>query len=294
MEHWRIVFTGAGDAFFNMALDEAILQSCQRGYVVPTLRLYLWRPPAISIGYSQPAQSTVDLNKCRENDIDVVRRITGGRAVLHENEMTYSVCASVREYPQLGEDINDTYQKISFALLESLKGLNIQAEWVKPHREEIGSTGNYYFSKPCFMSISRYEITVEGKKLIGSSQRRFQDSFIQHGSIPLGPGKFNLADLLSIESFGSENKGRPIVKRKLEENSTSLGRILKREVECEEVVSALKKGFGEFFGAEMVENKLSRKEIETARALTKKKYSTENWNLRKTRGEASVLGNSRC
>ena len=236
----------------------------------------------------------------------MVRRITGGRAVLHENEITYSVCASVKEYPELGENINETYQKISFALLEALKALKVFGEWVKPNRERIGidSTGSInslkasprtvwfgasslqvtedsYFSKPCFMSNSRYEITVEGKKLIGSAQRRFQDSFIQHGSIPLANGKFNLADLLSIESLASENTKKRMVKKKLEERSTSLEKILKRKVEYEEVVSALKKGFSKFFDVEMVEKEPTQKELETADMLKQKKYSTEEWNFRK-------------
>ncbi|MCK4428415.1 MAG: lipoate--protein ligase family protein, partial [candidate division Zixibacteria bacterium] len=224
----------------------------------------------------------------------------------HENEITYSVCASAQEYPELGENINETYQKISFALLESLKALKVFGEWVKPNREGIGIdpagsinslkasprtvwfgasslqvTGNSYFSKPCFMSNSRYEITVEGKKLIGSAQRRFQDSFIQHGSIPLGNGKFHLADLLSIESLASENTKKRVVKKKLEEKSTSLEKILKRKVEYEEVISTLRKGFSKFFDVEMVEKELTQKEIETTQVLKQKKYSTEEWNFRK-------------
>ena len=306
MKLWRFIFTGARDAFLNMALDEAILRSCQTGQASPTLRLYLWRPPGVSIGYFQSLEKTVDLNKCKKNNIDVVRRITGGRAVLHENEITYSVCASAQEYPELGENINETYQKISFALLESLEALKVFGKWVKPNRERTGidSTGSInslkasprsiwfgvsslqltedsYFSKPCFMSHSRYEITVEGKKLIGSAQRRFQDSFIQHGSLPLGNGKFNLADLLSIESLASENKKKRVVKKNLEEKSTSLGKILKRKVEYEEVISALKKGFSKFFDVEMVEKEVTQKEIETAQVLKQKKYSTEEWNFRK-------------
>lgn len=281
MKQWRFIFTGVSDAFFNMALDEAILQSCRSDQAIPTLRLYLWNPPGVSIGYFQSLEKTVDLNRCKKNNIDVVRRITGGRAVLHEDEITYSVCASVKEYPELGENINETYQKISFALLESLRALKVFGGWVKANRERIEITENSYFSKPCFMSNSRYEVTVEGKKLIGSSQRRFQDSFIQHGSFPLGDGKNNLADLLSSGSHDSENKKKRIVKKKLEEKSTSLGKILKRKVEYQEVISALKKGFSKFFDAKMVEKEVTQKELEVAQVLKQKKYLTEEWNFRK-------------
>jgi lipoate-protein ligase A len=286
MKQWRFIFTGANDAFFNMALDETILQSCQSGQAFPTLRLYLWKPPGVSMGYFQSLEKTVDLNKCREKNIDVVRRITGGRAVLHENEITYTVCASVKDYPKLGENINETYKRISFALLESLKTLKIFGEWVKLKREKIPIdstdsinslqiTEDSNFPQPCFMSNSRYEITVNGKKLIGSAQRRFKNSFIQHGSIPLGKGKVSLVDLLSEENY------REKMKEKLESKSTNLEKILKKKVGYEEVISALRKGFSDFFEVEMVESDLNQEEIETAQALREKKYLTDEWNFRK-------------
>jgi lipoate-protein ligase A len=281
MKQWRFIFTGANDAFFNMALDEAILHSCQNGQESPTLRLYLWKPPGVSIGYFQSLERTVDLDKCQENSIDVIRRITGGRAVLHENEITYSVCASVKEYPDLGQSVTETYRKISFALLESLKGLKVFGEWAKPERDGIESTENSLLAKPCFVSNSRYEITVGGKKLIGSAQRRFQEGFIQHGSIPLGDGMFNLIDFLSPESCTSEEHRKQMAKRKLEEKSICLGKILKREVESGEVIYALKKGFSKFFGAETIEEELTQKELENAQVLKQEKYSTEEWNLGK-------------
>jgi lipoate-protein ligase A len=275
MKQWKFIFTDASDAFFNMALDEVLLRSCEKGDAIPTLRLYLWRPPGVSIGYFQSIEKTVDLNKCKKNNIDVVRRITGGRAVLHENEITYSVCAPVKKYPELGENINGTYQKISFALLESLKALKIFGEWVKPERDRIEITENSFFSKPCFISNSKYEITIKGKKLIGSAQRRFQDSFIQHGSIPLGKGKVSLPDLLT------EGNNREKMKEELENKSTNLGTILKRKVQYQEVISALKKGFSQFFDVEMVETEPTKKEMETAQALKQEKYLTEEWNFRK-------------
>jgi lipoate-protein ligase A len=275
MKYWRFLLTGEKDSFFNMALDETILQSCQNGQASPTLRLYLWKPPGVSMGYFQSLEKTVDLNKCRKNNIDVVRRITGGRAVLHENEITYSICASTHQYPELGENINATYRQISFALLESLKILKVFGEWVKPKREGIQVTENSDLFKPCFISNSRYEITVDGKKLIGSAQRRFKNSLIQHGSIPLGKGKVNLPDLLS------EENNREKMKEKLESKSTNLEKILKRKVGYEEVISALRKGFSDFFEVEMVESDLTQEEIETAQALREKKYLTDEWNFRK-------------
>ena len=275
MNQWRFIFTGASDAFLNMALDEAILESCRRGYALPTLRLYLWKPPGISIGYFQTMEKTVDLRKCKRSNVDVVRRMTGGRAVLHENEITYSLCACCGDYPELGRNTQETYQRISFALLESLKALGIQAEWVKPKREGITLADNPFVSKPCFVSNSRYEITVGGKKLIGSAQKREKSSFIQHGSIPLSNGK------VSLPEFLREKNIRDDMKKKLEEKSTNLERVSKRRVECQEVISALKRGFSRFFDVKMVEEELSQKELQTAQMLKEKKYATEDWNFRR-------------
>ena len=168
MKPWRYIFTGAQDAFLNMALDEALLLSCQELNSPPVLRLYQWNPPGISLGYSQPIGKTVNLEKCRNLHIDVVRRITGGRAVLHESELTYSVCASLSNYPQLGKTTLQTYRIISQALLESLRILGIEGDWVKPARELLSASSPAALVQPCFVSHSRYEITVKGRKLIGS------------------------------------------------------------------------------------------------------------------------------
>ena len=282
MKRWRVIFTGANDAFFNMALDEALLLSCQKGDSPPVLRLYLWKPPAVSIGYFQSAEKTVDLKKCKDKGVDVVRRITGGRAVLHEDEITYSVCVSADDFPQLGANTFQTYQKLSMALLESLRLLGINGEWVKPSRDKKFSSFHMVLSKPCFMSNSKYEITVVGKKLIGSAQRRFsyrsdqkgKDSFIQHGSILTGKGKYSLAELLP------EKDSVERVKQNLEEKSTNIEKILKRRVKPDEIISALKIGFERVFDVGIENSVVSKKELKIAQTLKEKKYLSERWNLR--------------
>lgn len=282
MKKWRFIFTGVRDAFFNMALDEALLISCQKTNSPPILRLYQWNPPGISFGYSQSITKTVDLEKCYHHHIDVVRRITGGRAVLHENELTYSVCASASEFPELGRNTLQTYRKISQALLESLLILGIEGEWVKPARELESSSSPTMVAKPCFVSTSRYEITVNGRKLIGSAQRRFcahldlsaKESFIQHGSILTGKGRYNLADFLPPESLVEK------VKRDLEGSSTNLEEISKREIDFRELISALKVGFSKTFDAEMTDSSIAVEEFNQACVLKESKYKTSQWNFR--------------
>jgi lipoate-protein ligase A len=282
MNAWRFIFTSANDAFFNMALDEALLISCQQSDSPPILRLYQWNPPGISFGYSQSINKTVDLEKCRQHYIDVVRRITGGRAVLHDHELTYSVCAAVADLPELGRTTLQTYRIISQALLESLLLLGVEGEWVKSSGESESSFSPLV-TKPCFVSTSRYEITVKGKKLIGSAQRRFsahpnlsvKESFIQHGSILIGKGRYSLADFLPQKSSTEK------VKRDLEESSTNLEEILKRKTELGELTSALKEGFGNSFDIEMVDSSVSAEEFHRASVLNESKYNAPAWNFKK-------------
>jgi lipoate-protein ligase A len=283
MKSWRFIFTSENDAYFNMALDEALLLSCQESHSPPILRLYQWNPPGISFGHSQSITKTVNLEKCKQHRIDVVRRITGGRAVLHENELTYCVCASTVEFPQLGKSTFQTYQLICQALLESLLILGIKAEWVKPARESESSPSAILVAKPCFVSTSRYEITVSGRKLIGSAQRRFgthldlptKESFIQHGSILTGKGRYNLVDFLPLESSTEK------VKHDLEESSTNLEEILERKIEFGELILALKEGFAKVFDVQMENSIVSEEELQIACNLRDDKYLSENWNMRR-------------
>lgn len=282
MKPWRMVLTGASDAFSNMALDEALLISCQKGISPPVLRLYRWNPPAISIGYSQFAERTVDAGKCRKQGIDLVRRITGGRAVLHEDEITYSVCASTSSFPDLGESITETYRRLSMALLQSLRVLGIEGEWVKPSAEGRPVPAPSTWSTPCFLSSSRYEMTVGGKKLIGSAQRRFSlrsggrevnESFIQHGSILTGPGRHNLADLLPRDNT---TQG---MKRDLSERSTNLQVVLGRKVSQEEMARAVKTGFEEAFACRILHSVIWEQELQKAQKLRRLKYRCDQWNF---------------
>lgn len=283
METWRLILSGANEAYFNMALDEALLFSCRKNLSPPVLRLYEWRPPAVSIGYFQSAARTVDLRKCTREGMGVVRRITGGRAVLHEDEVTYSVCASTSDFPQLGNRVSQTYQKLSMALLHSLAVLGIDGEWVRPSGEARPTPLPVTSAKPCFISNSRYEITVAGRKLIGSAQRRFsvwsgqkqKGSFLQHGSILTGKGNHSLAELLPERSLTET------VRRDLLNRSTNLESILKRKVSAEEIASALRLGFEKIFDCRIEESVVSRRELELARILSRKKYADKRWNLRR-------------
>jgi lipoate-protein ligase A len=281
-QNWRFIYTGKNDPYFNMAVDEVLLHSVQKGYP-PVLRLYQWNPATVTIGYFQEVEKSVDLDRCNKSGIKFVRRITGGRAVLHDEEMTYSFCGSSKDFPELGENVAETYQTISTALLVSLKVLGIEAHWVKPSREEANRKNllaakrdrlskNKFFDLPCFSSFSRYEISLQGKKLIGSAQRRFGNYFLQHGSILLTIGNFKLINLLP--------KDNSFRKRHVEENSISLREIRGGEVSYLEVIRSLKQGFGSFFQKDFDESLLSTDELKNIQRLIEEKYSRDEWNLK--------------
>lgn len=164
-----------------MAVDEALADSCRRGRAGPTLRLYGWDRPSISLGYFQRPDEVVDLDRCRGGGVPVVRRTTGGRAVYHHREITYSLVAPI-PHPRFSPTIRGTYEVVARALATGLAalGFHVECHPAEPERPRrgIGSTW-------CFDSTSRYEITLDGKKVIGSAQRRWKTAFLQHGSILL-------------------------------------------------------------------------------------------------------------
>lgn len=179
MDSWRLVIDGYMSGAGNMAADEAILTSAERGECAPTLRLYRWSEPTLTVGYAQdPRPFAVGL--------PVVRRITGGRAVLHDMELTYSVVAG-NGHPLFSDGIMDGYRLISTAIVDALKECGVRAEFAPPPATPSGKGGA---GGACFRSPSRYEVLAGGKKLAGSAQRRFKRSFLQHGSILFGADRF--------------------------------------------------------------------------------------------------------
>ncbi len=167
--------TPMGDPYVNMAVDEfCLLQASKSGLVF--LRLYTWSVPTLSLGYFQKAGEEVDLGFLQERGMVLVRRLTGGRAVLHDDELTYSFAAPV-SHPAFGGDLRATYLRLAGALAASLEFLGIRVEVCR------GGGGGKSFL--CFDAPSRYEITWRGKKLIGSAQVRKRGAYLQHGSIPL-------------------------------------------------------------------------------------------------------------
>lgn len=253
MEQWRFLNTGAADGVTNMAVDEALLLGVNRGISPPTVRVYAWKPPTVSTGYSQDLAEELDLEACRRLGYGAVRRPTGGRAILHAGELTYAVAGPSDRRPLAGS-IMGTYRAIAGALLSGLEVLGVRAALAPVAGEERRVREGP--APPCFASSARFEVVYRGAKLIGSAQRRVGRGVLQHGSLLIDGTHTGLADVLWLRS----DRAREAVRRTLEEKTTNLEAILGRPVFFEEVADAIRAGFRESWGEELRKGPLTQDE----------------------------------
>jgi lipoate-protein ligase A len=251
---WRLIEEVEGDGAWNMAVDEAIFNMFPI-LKMPTLRLYTWSPPAVSIGRLQRA-CKINLEECERRGIDLIRRPTGGRAVLHQNELTYSFVHSAL----WSEGICKTHRVISEALAEGLKKLGLSP---------ILSPKKTFEKTPaCFESPSYAELTIEGKKVIGSAQTRNKKAFLEHGSIPLSIDYEALRITLGLNN---EAIGR------LKQRACGLGEF--GSFTLDEIKSAITEGFADRFGVKFKKGTLTSEELMLAKDLLAK-YRGREWNFR--------------
>jgi len=220
-----------------MATDRDLAEKLQRAEILPTLRLYAWKPWAVSLGYNQ-SEKDINRRKCEEYGFDIVRRPTGGRAILHANELTYSVVMLAD-----GKGITETYSLISKALVAGLSTIcpEISYESSQPN---FASLYKRQESIPCFSASARYEVQIGGKKNVGSAQRRFSlpnlpEVVLQHGSILLGPEHKLLAEILNVESEEIKKK----IVQDIEMKTIDLSTALHRRVLFDETAAAVRLGF---------------------------------------------------
>jgi lipoate-protein ligase A len=263
--YFRLIISKDNNGFMNMAIDEAIAISCRKKLSPPALRLYTWSPPCISIGYFQDIKE-VNIQECKRQKIDIVRRLTGGKAVLHNKEITYSIISPVKS-PIFPADIKGSYKKIAQGLLLGLKNMGISAEIAEDRAKEL-----HRFS--CFLNTSFYEITVKGKKLIGSAQKRWKDIFLQHGSIIISSPYSLLSDLIN---FKDQEEKRDFL-RLHAEKGTSISEELKRNASEGEIIDAIKKGLEDGIGIRLKKDRLTKEEKIDAHRLFTEKYNTRRWN----------------
>jgi lipoate-protein ligase A len=270
LSSWRLLRTPAAPGAWNMAVDEAILEHIHQGVSQPTLRLYAWTPPCLSLGHAQPF-GDVDLGRLGALGWDVVRRPTGGRAILHTDELTYSVTAPADE-PHVAGTLLDSYNHLAQALFRAVRDLGLPVQ-IQQHV----SAGAPQSTNPvCFEVPSSYEITVQGRKLIGSAQARKKEGVLQHGSLPLGG---DLTRITQVLVFPDE-AARQAAAERLLAHAATVESVLGYAPDWEAAARAFIHAFQEELGLEFKEAVLSESEQARAEELVRQKYAHPSWTER--------------
>lgn len=246
---WRLLNTITDKAAYQMAVDEAMLAARAAGETPNTLRFFTWEPPAITVGYFQSLEQEVDIAAARESGIDLVRRYTGGGAVYHDQELTYSLVLSEAEAPA---DIVESYGYLCSGVVEGLRLLGLAAEF-KPINDCL----------------------VNGRKISGSGQTRKNGVILQHGTILLGVDVDRMFSLLKVPDEKIKDKLIASVKERV----TSVKNELGREIGTAELEKSFTAGFAKALGAEFKPGELTDAERAAANKLYKEKYSTDAWNF---------------
>jgi lipoate-protein ligase A len=270
-QQWRFLNSGSGEAAMNMALDEAILLQHDAADTPPTLRVYAWERPTLSLGYAQHTAQEVDLDACRRYGVQIIRRPTGGRAVLHDDEVTYSVVMP-RHLSHGPGTLTEHYRRIGLALATALRQCGLSVRLERPQR--LTTARRAPTSPACFAALSRYELSVRGKKLVGSAQKHAQDALLQHGSIPLTLDRQRLFDCLRIPP-----QQRVGLVQEAYDTMTAIHEVATRPVCTSALHEALCSGFAATFGVELVAGELLSAEWHLAQWLRATKYATTTWNL---------------
>lgn len=274
---WRLIFSQPAKGAWNMAVDEALLEGMAQADAQAVLRLYAWNPPCLSLGYAQPF-SDVELQALQRYGWELVRRPTGGRAILHTDELTYAVIAPHSE-PRMAGSVLESYQRVSMALLEALRRLNLPAEAQEKKQIKPGSNPN---GAVCFEVPSNYEITVNGLKLIGSAQARKREGVLQHGSLPLYGDLSRITQALAFyDADGNKDESqREQAAQRLLRRATTVESSLGRRISWEQAAEAFVKAFETILNLQFSPSELTPAELQRAEALMAEKYASELWNKR--------------
>ena len=266
---WRLLITPAAHGAWNMAVDEAILEHIGRGESPSTLRLYAWDPACLSLGHAQP-YADVDLARLQDRGWEVVRRPTGGRAILHTDELTYSVIASANQ-PAVAGTLLESYNRLAAGLLHAVRALGLPADMKTGPRRAVDAS-----NPVCFEAPSAYEITVAGRKLIGSAQARRREGVLQHGSLPLTGDLTRITQALKFDGNGA----RQDAATRLLARATTAESVLGRSPGWNEAAEAFRRGFESALGIQFVASALTESEHLRADELVRNKYAHPSWTER--------------
>lgn len=265
LRQWRLIYDSPTQGAENMARDEALMDAVSKGDAPPTLRLYGWQPHCLSLGYAQPS-ADADVARIQERGWELVRRPTGGRAILHGDELTYSVAIPIN-HPLAEGTVVESYRRISEALLCALQLLDISTTSEKQSKrtESLGPV--------CFEVPSHYEITYNQRKLIGSAQVRRRTGLLQHGSLPLGGDLGRICDALHFP----DEQSRTLAKAKVRARAITLSEAAGRTVSWDEVAQAFVEGFSVVFGYSFTVGTYTPEELAMAQKLMVDFYQNPRW-----------------
>jgi lipoate-protein ligase A len=270
---WRLILTSPLPGADNMALDESLLESVAARRQPPTLRFYQWAPACLSLGHAQPAEDA-DLDRLHAFGWHIVRRTTGGRAILHLDELTYSVTAPM-DHPLLAGGVLLSYRRLSLGLVAGLGLLGVEAD-TAPEK----APGEPDRSNPvCFEAPSAYEITAGGRKLIGSAQLRRVAGVLQHGSLPLCGDLGRICDALSYGEEADRSAAADRVRRR----ATTMELLLGSRLSWDQAAEALAAGFTQALSLRLTLAEPTDEERARAAVLRSERFAADEWTLRGSR-----------
>lgn len=273
---WYFINSGPSRPSYNMALDEALLEFHSKGEIPPVIRFYEWNPATLSIGYFQSAEKAINLNAVKSQNLGFVRRPTGGRAVLHDSELTYSIIVT-EDYPNMPATVTEAYRVLSEGLLLGFQNLGLNAYFSIPDSEEKLMDLKKPKSEVCFDAPSWYELVVEGKKVAGSAQTRQKGVILQHGAILLD---LDEDKLLSVFNFSSD-EAKEKMRLQLPEKAVAINRLTDRNITIPQCIEAFKKGFEDSLDIELIPYELTDDQKSYVKNLEESKYMSDEWNYRK-------------
>jgi lipoate-protein ligase A len=275
-EIWRYIDSGNCSPTFNMALDEKLLEWHSERKIPPTIRFYGWNPATLSIGYFQKVEKEINLEAVKKYGLGFVRRPTGGRGVLHDKELTYSVIVS-EDHPDMPKTVTEAYRVISEGILEGFKNLGLDAYFAIPRTEEEKQGLKSPRSAVCFDAPSWYELVVEGRKVAGSAQTRQKGVILQHGSILLDLDEDMLFDLFKY----SNDRVRERMQRAFKNKAVATNTLREEPITIDEAKKAFKEGFEKGLNIELEPYELTREEFEIVEKMAKEKYESDEWNFKR-------------
>lgn len=264
-EEWGFLNTGPHDAATNMAMDESLLNWHSKGEIPPTLRFYGWSVPSLSVGQYQKVDKRIDFSALERYGCEFVRRLTGGSAVLHDNELTYSIVVT-EDHPSIPTSVREAYHVLTKGVLEGYRNLGIQADYAYPSREEIVKGR----STVCFEQAAYYEIIIDGKKLSGNAQVRKKDVLLQHGSIPMNINEKMLFDLFLFPSERVKERKRT----SFSDKAIAINQITNKKHTYDMLAEAFYHGFQTGLDVKFKPITLTDEQWDEINRLAKSKYVT--------------------